>query len=381
MTGTGTLPLCEYCGAAAVKSAGRRFCSQRCSNTAVAARGGMEKRCKAEERVVPLQDRLARRLIEADPPAHCTELGACQIWTGRVNRKGYGEINRGGRGLGSMLAHRASWEVHRGSIPDGLNVLHRCDNPPCCNPDHLFLGTLADNNADMLAKGRYGVLPEHLPRGERHALAKLTEDRVREARGLNAAGIPKKHLAKRYGVAESTMDAAIRGKTWGHVALLVMLTVVLLGGCSSPAAASPLREGIPAQVVRVIDGDTFQVMLGSGRRNTVRLLGADTPETRDPRKPVQCFGPEASAFAKTTLLNQHVTLVADPTQEARDRYDRALFYVRLADGRDYSVEAARAGMARSYVYDRKPVLEHAAIEAAQAEAKAAGRGLWGACSV
>jgi micrococcal nuclease len=79
-----------------------------------------------------------------------------------------------------------------------------------------------------------------------------------------------------------------------------------------------------------------------------------------------------------TLLGQRVTLVTDPTQDVRDRYDRLLADVRLADGRDYSIEAARAGAARSYVSDR-PVVEHAAIVAAEAEAHDARRGLWGAC--
>jgi hypothetical protein len=75
----------------------------------------------------------------------------CWEWQSTTNNKGYGTISIKGR---SRLAHRFSYEIHNGSIPNGLNVLHRCDNPLCCNPAHLFLGTQRDNIADMVAKGR-----------------------------------------------------------------------------------------------------------------------------------------------------------------------------------------------------------------------------------
>lgn len=161
-----------------------------------------------------------------------------------------------------------------------------------------------------------------------------------------------------------------------RAALFTLLATAVLLVCA-PAAQAATPVGLQTTVTKVVDADTVHATDARGSTVKVRILGIDTPETRDPRKPVGCFGPEASAYAKTMLLGQPVTLVADPTQDARDRYGRALFYVRLADGRDYSIEAARAGMARSYVYDHKPVSEYAAIEAAQDEAKSARRGLWG----
>lgn len=78
----------------------------------------------------------------------------CWIWTGAKNKKGYGEIQKGRRGMGPIPTHRASWIIHFGEISDDLQVLHHCDNPSCVRPDHLFLGTAADNTADMIKKQR-----------------------------------------------------------------------------------------------------------------------------------------------------------------------------------------------------------------------------------
>lgn len=79
----------------------------------------------------------------------------CLEWQGATNEAGYGVIGRGGRSGGNVLTHRLMWETKVGPIPDGLCVLHDCDNPPCVRMTHLFLGDRADNNADMRAKGRH----------------------------------------------------------------------------------------------------------------------------------------------------------------------------------------------------------------------------------
>ena len=95
----------------------------------------------------------------------------------------------------------------RGPIPEGLNVLHRCDSPPCRNIDHLFLGTDADNMVDKVAKGRH-------PRGERYANAKLTEARVRNIR---ASSMQSRGLAAKYGVSENLISLVRHRKAWAHV--------------------------------------------------------------------------------------------------------------------------------------------------------------------
>ena len=108
----------------------------------------------------------------------------------------------------------------------------------------------------------------------------------------------------------------------------------------------------------------------------VRLLGIDSPETQDSRIPMQCWGPESTKFATATLLHKRVRLVGDRTQNARDRFGRTLAYLYLPNGDNYdnySVLATAAGAARSYVYNRRPVAEHRAITAAEADARAAGR--------
>jgi micrococcal nuclease len=130
-------------------------------------------------------------------------------------------------------------------------------------------------------------------------------------------------------------------------------------------------------VLKVVDGDTVDIVDDVRGRLRIRLLGVNTTETKKPGYTVGCWGPQASEFAKSNLLGQRVAFVTDPSQGMYDRYGRTLAYLDKADGWDYSVEAARAGAAHSYVYHGHPSARADEIGAAEQEAKTAGRGLWG----
>lgn len=130
-------------------------------------------------------------------------MSGCWLWTGAAT-KGYGIITHGGR---ITKAHRVSYELHRGPIPPGLFVCHRCDNPGCVNPDHLFLGTIADNNADKMAKGRQRC-------GEATNLAKLTAAQVLEIRASN---LPRLKIAATFGISRSCVQQIRRRSLWKHL--------------------------------------------------------------------------------------------------------------------------------------------------------------------
>lgn len=134
----------------------------------------------------------------------------CWLWTGCALKSGYGRIGVGGS---VKLAHRVSWEIHRGAIPDGLFVLHKCDTPACVNPDHLFVGTHLDNGRDKARKGR-----SWHPVGALHGRSKFTESDVVEIRSMCRDGISLAEIASRYGVSDSTISAIKTRRNWNHVA-------------------------------------------------------------------------------------------------------------------------------------------------------------------
>jgi micrococcal nuclease len=128
-----------------------------------------------------------------------------------------------------------------------------------------------------------------------------------------------------------------------------------------------------ATCTRVVDGDTIQVWL-HGRTEKVRLIGVDTPETVDPRKPVEYFGREASDFTKRLVLGKHVILRDDPMDQNRDRYHRLLRYVFLQDGTFVNAEIIRQGY--GFAYTRYPFSLMEEFRALEREAREQGLGLW-----
>lgn len=131
----------------------------------------------------------------------------CWLWTGSVNHAGYGGM--GTCGTKTARAHRVSYELHVGPIPDGMCVCHRCDTPACVRPGHLFLGTHQENMHDMVVKGRKAST-----RGELGGLAILTEALVREIR---ASAESTRSIARRLGTDHTTIHSARIGRTWKHV--------------------------------------------------------------------------------------------------------------------------------------------------------------------
>lgn len=133
--------------------------------------------------------------------------GDCWMWAGQISRRGYGFIKENYK---TKLAHRVSYELFVGPIPAGLFVCHRCDNPACVNPGHLFVGTAKDNRKDMFDKGR-----GNCPRGENHPFSKITKDDVLEIRTSKKRGCD---LAVEYGLSRSTITQIRNGDRWAWLA-------------------------------------------------------------------------------------------------------------------------------------------------------------------
>jgi hypothetical protein len=174
----------------------------------------------------------------------------CWLWTAGTDKDGYGK-------LWKERAHRASWELHYGLVPDGLMVCHHCDNPPCVRPDHLFLGTNTDNQQDAWRKGR-----KHVARGGECSWAKVTEADVREMCHLRGV-LSQRQIAQRFGVTQRTVSDIQLGKRWTTVVrpLAVPIAGSIRGG-------TKLQEG---DVVAIFQ----RACTGSTCRDLAQLYGVN----------------------------------------------------------------------------------------------------------
>lgn len=198
---------CLTCGrvmsvlAAEVRRGNGRYCSRAC-----AVEGA---------RRLPRLSRAERfwRHVDTD-----SDPRGCWLWRGHCNEFGYGLFSADGiAGSKILRAHRVAWELLRGAIPVGLELCHHCDNPPCVNPDHLFIGTRSDNMRDMVAKGRHrSNLPHQW--GEAHSQARLSdEDVIEMRRRYSFGGVTQRQLALAYGVSDNHVSAILTRRLWRHL--------------------------------------------------------------------------------------------------------------------------------------------------------------------
>jgi hypothetical protein len=134
------------------------------------------------------------------------DIDSCWVWTGIKNQKGYGRIRRNKIWYSS---HRVSWELYFGEIPDDMLVLHKCDNPSCVNPDHLFLGTNQDNMDDKVSKGRQSRLYF-----ERNPASRLSYKDVLEIRRLYGLGVSQTTLSRMFLSTQANVSSIILCKNW-----------------------------------------------------------------------------------------------------------------------------------------------------------------------
>lgn len=149
----------------------------------------------------------------------------CHEWQATKTKGGYGQVSLFGR---MFSVHRVAYFLATGNDPSGLDTCHTCDNPSCCNPDHLFIGTTSENMRDCAAKGRANkprgdmngarIHPETRCRGEAHWSCKLTAESVRAIRDSHSAGVRQNRLAAEFGVSTAVIGKVIHRATWRHVA-------------------------------------------------------------------------------------------------------------------------------------------------------------------
>jgi hypothetical protein len=160
------------------------------------------------------EERLRERFFEKVDWSACAAGHECWEWMASKNSKGYGLLKKQGRSYG---AHRIAYELFIGPIPQGLCVCHTCDNPPCVNPHHLWVGTHQDNTLDAHQKGRACLTNLKPQRGEKNGCAKLTRIQVDEIRASYRRGYTPTNtirLSEKYGVSKKAISRIIRNETW-----------------------------------------------------------------------------------------------------------------------------------------------------------------------
>lgn len=185
---------CEYCKKEFVqKRKENRFCSLSCSS--------LDREKKLH---IPAQMRFWPKVKVMD--------SGCWEWMGSKDKDGYGSFSFEGIGHRKQRAHRIAWIMEMGAIPEGMFVLHHCDNPSCVNLLHLFIGTPMDNVRDMIEKGR-----DRHPSGEENGQSKLNKEQVLEIRKLISNGELQKDVAERFNVSHQVISDIVKRRRWKHL--------------------------------------------------------------------------------------------------------------------------------------------------------------------
>ncbi len=193
---------CLFCGKiitpliSRIKRGGGKFCSQHCCGKYNYKNKPCFKKLSAEEYFF-------KQISTED------HIDNCWIWVGHRNKQGYGRLRVKRK---DWVSHRYSWTIYNGDILSGLCILHRCDNPPCCNPDHLFIGTHQDNSKDMVIKKR-----NRDDKGSKHPMHKLNENQVLHIRDSIKNGEKQSKLAIKYNVGPMTISNIKYRKSWKHI--------------------------------------------------------------------------------------------------------------------------------------------------------------------
>lgn len=156
------------------------------------------------KKLTSIEERFWKYVVKSDD---------CWLWTGGTRVGRYGGISLGRRGEGIISTHRFSYQLHKGKIPKGKIIMHKCDNPLCVKPDHLFMGTQKDNVLDMIAKGRQGKTGAKKGTGSRNH---LTMEQANNLREEYKSGVSQVKLADKYGLGQSTVSRIIRQQTFNN---------------------------------------------------------------------------------------------------------------------------------------------------------------------
>lgn len=182
----------------------RKYCKRSCTNKKLGITGNLNRTFWPNATEEQKKERLKKSFEEK-----VIRKNVCWDWKGYLDKDGYPQLYNGNN-KPAKKAHRFSYEIYKGEIPKGKVVCHRCDNPKCTNPEHLWLGSPKENSKDAVKKGR-------MQHGTERHNAKLDDEKVKEIKKMLSLGVTKAFLSRKYNVSFMTISLIGKGKTWKHI--------------------------------------------------------------------------------------------------------------------------------------------------------------------